>query len=481
MLYVSWAPAGAGSVPGPVQRLLADPAVAQLLGMGEGEGTAAFGLIERLLKRASGSVELALLGIVPGAGDGRLIAGRPLLALRAELDAGDAERLQTLLADARLARPHRSVGGVPTFVLGGDERAGELVEAVVVGCDLVVANHGEAIDEVLGGGEAPRALAGNERFLALRRELGGAGAQLPGSLLVYGDWRRLGRRLQTAAGGLGRFLVDWSGLGGAEAVMASIQGRGDDLVSTVLLEFGEKQPVDGWLSLVQQAPARSLLADLPPGGIGGIALAVDPDGLSTPRSGRFGGLLSNGCNARGLDLQHQVLDRLGRRSALQLQLQRPQGGGLAAAGAVAARSRKHARELFDDLAGAVRKGGGDVLSARDHGVDQVDLGRLFDGAARVGVIDDSVVFGFHAGSLAELEAARHAKAPPRRDAQVAAALQALAVADKVAGVFALDLSPWLAELPAAASGSLPPLHAGCIELGEGTAGALLRLRMLSSH
>lgn len=492
MLYVSLEPAASGAGAGSsVQRLLADPAIERVLGLGQDGRSGAFGLVEGLLKRAPGSIELALLGIVPGVGDGKVIAGRPLLALRAELAAADAERMRGVLRGGEVARAHREVGGVATYVLAGSERAGELVEVALVGNDLLVANHGEAIDELLGSETGSRrTLATNSRFLALRQKL-----HVPaGSLLVYGDWQRLGRRLATAAGGLGGFLVEWSGLGGAEAVMATIEPRGDEMVSNVLVDFGQQSAIDGWLLLAQSAPWRTLIADLPPGGVGGLVVAVDPSGLAGQvehRLGHFAGLLSHGCRERGLDFDRQVLDRLGHRGSLQLLLQHEADGSVASTYAFEARSKKHARDLLDDLAKAVQQAGvGSVLSEKEHGVEQIELGSMFGGedTARLGVLDDSVVLGFQPEALAGLKDARKSgqKARGKRDAQLAAALQTLGVADKVAGVFALDLSAWLDALSRRVGNvdsfaGLPTHHVGSVDIKAETAGVLLRIQVLSSH
>ena len=76
--------AGARSQPGPVQKLLADPALGVLLGGSDAAGaTRALALVRGLLTRNSGELEIALTGVVP---DG----GQPLLVLRARRGDGGA-------------------------------------------------------------------------------------------------------------------------------------------------------------------------------------------------------------------------------------------------------------------------------------------------------------------------------------------------------------------------------------------------------
>ncbi len=545
MLYLSVAQAADGSE-SVLHRMIADPGLGALLEMQDepGEGAAGFRLLRGLLARATGEIELALLGIAPplpgGAGAAR--GNRPLLILRARLSAADAARLREVLAGGEVAVSFRSfqhgTERVATYQLrdGEAQRAGRpdfAVEVAVVGDDLLATNDGLAMSEVLGaahtGAAARRTLAQDERFQELR-------ARLPapaGSVQLYGDWPRLGRRLQAAFGGMPGFLLEHSGLGSAKAVLAVIEPRGAGLAATALLDFAADSPaetrpatrpearpdarqeLDGWLTLLQQKPARALVAELPAGGLGGLVLAVDPAGLARSAGvlgargmggilSGLGGQLADGCRHHGMDFEQQVLSRLGRRGSMQFLLLagpgedgRPGRLEIASAYAFAAKNRKAAQDLLADAVDGVRQhGGGKVIPGAPgrRGEEQIELSLLDqDAPARMGVIDDAVVFAFHPAVLGELrdELQRGSRTRARRDADTLAILQALgAHKSPVAGVFALDAQPLLdrAAQEIAARGTavelsrVPSRYVGFVDVQQGRNGApLLRIQLSCSN
>lgn len=557
MLYVSLegaspaaspaAPAPAGrreSTPGqvsgsPVQKLLADPAFDALFGRdGASEGSAgrALTLVRGVLARSSGDLELALTGVLPA-------GGQPLLVLRARLQTGEAARLQGLLDGPDLAQHQRVVGGHQTWSLrsraagaigrdaggrdAGELGPGELVELSLVGDDLMVANDTTAMEELLGPADQRTAaasrrlvLSADPRFTSLKKRL-----DVPaGSLLVYGDWLRLGQRLQTSTEGLPSFLLSWSGLGSARSVMASLAGAGSDFTGTMLLDFdrdaapgrpergrpdlgrpdhgrpdrhdgpggpgpggpgpgglgGEPWAIDGWFGAAQSVPARTLLPELPASGLGGLVLAVDLAQVAQ-RSRRGMGMLRelhDAFDEFGLDFERNVLSQLGTRGTVQLLFRR--GGDAAATELVSvyslrAKSRKAATDLFADLRRAAdQRGMGKLVvagAARDRkGVDVLELSHhRGDQPTCLAVHEDLVVVGADADSLVQVidDWKRAAKQRGKRDAAVTAAVQSIG-GENVAGLFDLDFTPLFERVVGA-------FGAGAGSSSGGTADSAVRL------
>jgi hypothetical protein len=411
------------------------------------------------------------------------------------------------------------------------------LEAAVVGDDLVVANHGTGMDEALGAHTATssHALAADPRWIELRRRLQPA----PGSLVLFADWRRFGPRLASALGGLPGFLLDGSGIGQADAVIASLAPRQQDLQATVLLAFAPGSPIDGWLSLVEPAPARQLLDELPAGEPGGLVLAVDCKRLA--QSGEaampFARQVAGGCGECGLELE-RIARRLGHRGAMQLAW-RP-GAGLADLSVapvftVQAQSHKVANEVFDEIARAAQeRRRGRAIKSSERGVQQLELllggpaegrgpgpargpvppdrgppdrgptgggapgpnhhprGRWPIDRLRVAAVDDLLVFAQDGAAVDAVVAERRAQSRTRarRDGAMNAALAAFG-ADKVGGLVHFDTSTWF---DAVRKGSprtgaderaieLPSRHSGCLDVQEssGGLGAVVRLQLLSSR
>jgi hypothetical protein len=545
-----------------VQRLLADPVFDALFAGGaesrgaEGDSVArALALVRGVLARSSGDLEIALTGVVP-------TVGQPLLVLRARLQPDEVARLQRLLdgpvagdpaagdpaageapRTAPLAVPHRRLGGHATYMLCGEDAAsrgrlpntddlppGGLVELALVGCDLLVANDGTAMHELLAparvgtsAAPGPRVLANDAAFVALRRRL-----ELPtGSLLVYGDWQRLGARLHTANGVAGS-LFGWSGLGAARRVMASFAvadeapaaGRPAPFVGTLLFDFdapddvqaprpggpgGRGRPgerygpgrgpghepagVDGWLDAVQPVAARTLLADLPGGGLGGLVVSLD---LAASASRSRGGArmlreLQHAFAEFGLDFERNVLGRLAARGTVHLHFADAAAGAeVTMACSLRARSRQAAADLVTDLRRAAEpRGLGRVTTGKGRIPEVVELRR--HAAATpvfVAVADDLVLVGLDADLLvrAHDDLRRSARSRSRRDAAVQSAVQALGGED-VVGVFDLDLQDIFTRLLPGAPGlasRLPARHIGCLDVQPREGGVVLRVRVSAS-
>ena len=128
-----------------------------------------------LLARSAGELEIALTSVLPA-------DGQPLLVLRARLLDDEAGRLATLLGGQELAVPQRRLGGHQTFALReaaapASAAPGRQVELAVVGRDLLVANDGSALEELLAPAPvatsaAPRrVLSADARFVGLKKRL----------------------------------------------------------------------------------------------------------------------------------------------------------------------------------------------------------------------------------------------------------------------------------------------------------------------
>jgi hypothetical protein len=534
LLYVALdaasAEAGFEAAPGSVRKLLADPAFDRLFGA-VGEPGRARTLVRGVLAKAAGEIELAMTGIAPS-------GGQPLLVLRARLHDREAARLRGLLdgtADGGadrglLARQHRRLGPHQTYAFASDsaadgsgpDRIGKTMEVAVVDDDLVVANDGTAMHELLAPADRRTTavldrlvLATDPRFRGLRQRLPAS----PGSLFVYCDWLRLGQRVRQADGGIASFLLAWSGLGSARAVMASLsaaEAGAGAFSGTVLLDFDRAQDaapardaaragsfvdgadvVDGWFAAAQGVPARSLLAELPGGGLGGLVVAVDLSEIAarSRRGASFLRLFKNSFQLYGLDFDRHVLGRLGSRGAVQL-LFKPGADGNAAevvsVYALRAKTKDAAADLFRDLERAVaQRGFGRLITAKDRrGPDVLEVRHPHDGdPVCVAALDDLLLVAFDDATLVDVhdEHRRAAKARGKRDAAVTTALQAIG-GDKVTGLFDLDLQPLLDGLatPAAsgeplAPNGIPRRHTGYLDLQPRDGGVVVRVRVLSSR
>lgn len=521
---------------GTVQSLLADPALARLLGGSAPSSSTgrALALVRGVLARSPGEIEIALTGVLPA-------NGQPLLVCRVSLQIAEAERMQGLLAGPELANPHRTVGGRATFALrsegGRAAGPGEQIEIALVGGDLLLANDSTAIEELLAPQEsrtsaAPRlVLANDPRFTTLRKRL-----EVPaGSLLIYGDWLRLGQRLQAKAEGIAGAALEWSGLGSAKSVMASISGLGGAFTGTLLMDFdrttGERprgeppprgregrdgpgrppegrefsgygpegSPIDGWFAAAQPAAARTLLPDLPVGGFGGLVLAVDFADIArhSHRGRELRFELQEAFDRFGLDFERNVIGRLGTRGTMQLLFRGVEGNSVpevVAVYAVRAKSKKAASDLFADLRRASeQRGTGRLAAGRDkRNLDVLELrSRDREAPTCIAVHEDQVLFAYDADTLGVVadEWRRAGRVRQKRDAAVAAAVGTIG-GEQVAGLFDLDLGAWLERAFVAAAGEseasrpdfsrIPKRHVGYLDLQPRDGGVVLRVCVLAS-
>jgi len=504
-----------------VQQLLADPGLDTCLCGAKGATARVWKLVRGVLLRNRGEFELALTGVVPG-------VGRPLIVLRVQLQSAEAERLHGLLQQGSMAVAHRTVGGQPTFRLLDRDAAdlvppavaasgpGELIELALVGTDLVVGNDDLAMQELLAPEPkrttaAPKhVLAADPKFLALRQRLG-----VPaGSLFVYGDWPRLGHRLQTSLVGVPGTLLDWSGLGSARRVMLSLAPTNAAFEATLLLAFeaehdsGDTGPaaaeaVDGWLAAAQHVAAKQLLRELPGAGLGGVVVAVDLADLAA-RSHRGEHMLRDlrhSFDEYGLDFDRNVLGRLGSFGTVQVLLREAAVGAapaIEAVYAVRAKNKKAAGDLFTDLRRAAEAHGiARLVAAKDRrSPDVLELRPEHEPGGRAGapicvaVVEDSVLVTFDAGTILRVhdDYRRAAKSRTRRDSVVGAAVQRVG-GSEICGLFDVDLQglfSGLTESMAAAGTSLdlsrvPSRHIGYLALEPHAGGSLVRIGVLSSQ
>lgn len=526
------APATETQQAGSVQRLLGDPSLDALFGARDGAppngSSRALALVRGVLARSSGELELAMTSIVPS-------GGQPLLVLRARLQRSEADRLQMALDGKELATPGRRVAGRTTYRLHSDTEPtgpGQEVEMALVGADLLVGNDSTAMREVL----EPRAgtttaatstvLSADPRFVALRQRLPVA----PGALWMYGDWQRLGQRIESSLDGVPGLLLGSSGFGGARAVMASVASAQADFTATLLLDFdvvpaaplpapgapgggrpgraGPPHPelgIDGWFAAVQPSGARTLLADLPSGGLGGLVLSVDLAGLAG-RSHDGAHLLRDlrfAFDKYGLDFDRQVLSRLGTRGTVQLHLGRgAEPAAVDAVYTVRTKNKKAAVDLFADLRRVCEPAGlGSALTrdVKDAGRErrQVELLELRHTGPHgrgtpmfVAAHEDSLLLSADADSLVELvdDLRRNGRPRARRGETTAAAIAAIG-GENVAGLFDVDLQPLFERITAAFTGAgarvdlsaLPKRHVGYLDLQRRDDGTVVRVRVLSSR
>tara|TARA_R110002096_G_scaffold13763_2_gene48451 strand:- start:1283 stop:3148 length:1866 start_codon:yes stop_codon:yes gene_type:complete len=540
-----------------VQKLLADPSLDAIFGGGD-EAAASNGslqslsLVRSMLRRGASELELAMTGIVAR-------KGQPLLVLRARLrqDAANALRL-SLEGASSVAVRSRKLGDHQTYTMpsagnaaggpaaGGRVRRGagavgpgDIVELALVGNDLIVANDSSAMREVLvpqpnRTGTAPvrRVLSADPRFNALRKRL-----DVPaGSLLAYGDWHRLGRRLQSYLGGVPAQLLNSSGLGSARSVMMTLAPAKQDFAVTLLLDFEigkakakakAKGPgIDGWFAATEPVSAKTLLRELPRSGLGGMVLSVDLAAVAdhSPRSACMVWDLRDAYRAFGLGYERNVLARLASRGTVQLHFD-PAGTsnsvpagtsvdgssgnnsssgknhrGIAVATvspvySVRAKSRTAAEDLFSDMRRVVTKTSfGEFVTVKDAKgkrlCDVIHLhGKKGQFSAYVCVSGDSVLLAQDQDTLVQVHGERRRNKPRnRRDQSAGKAIKAIG-GDHVAGLFDVDLAPLFQRIELALNASalngvdlssLPKRHIGYLDTDRQVDGAVVRIRVLSS-
>jgi len=412
--------------------------------------TQALDLLLHLLGASSGGIgwnklELAWTGVRKrdGAPD------QPLLVFHARLAPDAITRLRELLEGGRLAHPLRMIGSRQVFELAVPllRGPGSTVELVLVGTDVLITNYGHAIDEVLAEPSArDQGLDADPSYRSLREQIG----VTTGAIAVFADLARLRRTLAV----LNDPDVDWfmrsSGLAAVHRVMLAVRPSDDAVRTSVLLEC-EGAP-DGWLALVERLPVSELARRVPAGGLGGVAMALEPSKLLTAETGdqtSRSGLralrsnLTGSLSRLGLDLDRQVLGRLGRMCSVELYgegAERPQ-----AVLALQTTNRDGARRLFSECKQALATSPAVTVRKGLRGVEELVVPTAGDDEVHLTAVDDSIALAFqdHAIEYALKSAATVSRGDRQRvEREIGAALDALGAGkrEEVAGVFRFDLT-----------------------------------------
>lgn len=527
--YVSLGSAGDDSAPAnAVRKLLADPSLDAVFAgestTGKSGGSQALALVRGMLSRGAVEIELAMTGIV-----GR--RGSPLLVLRARLKPGLAANLRSKLEETTLlAVPNRKLGGTQTYTLRSghkrsgqkrDAKPGETVELAMVGNDLVVGNDGSAMREVLvpqpnvtSAKPGRRVLSADPRFRSLRKRL-----DVPeGSLVAFGDWQRLGRRLQSSLDGAPAQLLSGSGLGSARSIMMTIapatkaqaKNKKGDFAATLLLDFDvdtdngahDARTIKGWFAATEPVAAKQLVRELPRGGLGGLVLSVDLMAVAdnSPRSSHMVWDLRDAYTGFGLDYNRNLLGRLASQGTVQMHFgpRRKTDGELAVVTpvySVRAKSRTAAKDIFSDLRRVVESTNfGKFQVVKDKkGRRQLDVIHLVGArgqmSAFVCVHEDTMLLAQDEQTLVQVLQELRRSRPGRRDSLVTGAVKSIG-GGNVAGLFDLDLNPLFQHISAAFKGgplgrvdlsALPKRHVGYLDTDSRQDGAVVRIRLLSSR
>jgi len=452
--------------------LLQDPGLLSLLGLdisGGGDrataGRDAIALLKKILDggadRQSGArrVELALTGIYP-----RSTGSVPLMVFRAELTERAATGLRRLLGQAQLARPVRHIGHHQIYELAAlsQPRPGSLIEVALVGRQLLVSNHRDGLAEALGEGSNASAAAVDaplRRHLELR----------PGALVVYADLQRLQRRWVTTEA---PWYLQCSGIGSAARVVCAIERQPAGLRTSLVLEH--ERSADGWLGLAESERADLMVQRVPHQGLGGVALAVSPrkvfeyqHGAGVLRPSERGlrafesGFRRDDCGKLGLDLENQVLRRLGDATAVVVVA--ADGGGLDTVVALSTEGATAGRRIFNDCKRTLLPAKLAVLQTDSAQREQLVFGESTGRPFRMAVARDQLLLAFTGQGLEQLTGspARH---PRVRSREISLALKRLGIQrERVAGVFCLDLG----GLGQAAESFLLGRHIGYLQRDRG--------------
>ena len=501
---------GRGSDRESVRRLLSDPSLDVFFRGGDagGDRSAAGGsaralsMVRGMLRRGAGEIELALTGIV-----GR--GGAPLVVLRARLGRDQADRLRLVLQESEaLAAPNREVGGHQTYTLRGGPGSGvgQTVEMALVGHDFVAGNDARAMREVLEPAGSTTSASGGRQVLArsaayrrLRERV-----ELPaGSLLVFSDWQRLGKRLASSMAGTHAELLASSGLGSAKSMMATVvpEARsGGDLRASLLLDFefdarsSKGREINGWFAAAEPIAAKTLVRELPSSGLGGLVVSVDLRAVASHsrKTSHLYWDLRDAFRDFGLDFERNVLSRLAPQGTVQLHLNEADSADASVAPiySVRAKSRSRAEDLFVDIRRVVEDNGvGELLkqgSRRGRGMLKL-WGRHRSLAAYLAVHDDALLFAERREALEQLLVELPRSRPRRqRNSFVGKAIKSIG-GEQVAGLFDLDLGPFFTHLAGALGGeevdfsALPRRHVGYLATEASEGGAVVRIRLLSSR
>lgn len=453
-----------------LQRLLAPRAPGGLAG----RSGALLRPLARLLSRKSEDLELALTKMVRAVEPG---TETPSLIFRCQLVDESAGQVAQVL-QGTLAEPSRKLHGQQVYRLKATAKGsgGSPVEVVLVDGNLVVSNDpvalGQAINPrtVSSTAGAP-VLSHNDGYTSLREHI-----DVPkGAVMFYANWGRLGPRLSPSALVEMKFGLPfrWSGLADTDRLLlvARPAKRGSDgFVTSVLLGRRPPRPRphwpahwprghDGWLRAVQPARPMQLVSGLHCGGLGSLAVALDPKKLlgpagRGPRMRRLQAWIFGRAFQMGLDVTGQIIGRLGKIGGAQVLLLPGDGVRPRVAYSFEAKSSSRARELVTDLQKALAnsgrartrqlKSGKEVLEIKSPGFERRFGGRDH---ALLAAIGDTVYFTFDQETMehvvrqvAQMSGSKGRQVCLQQEAMVRQYLKHLGAWDqKVAGIFATDL------------------------------------------
>ena len=477
LLYLSLEPRPADGTTRPLLDDLLGPE-GLLARLGDRGAASAVRVLHTFLARSDEAMELALVGLLPRPG-----ADRPLLIFRGRLTGDDAAAMAALLASGSATRPARRIGAhrVHRFIGGAEDQVGGAVEVVLAGRDLLVANAATALDEILadpGATTTRRTLEADPVHRRLRALL----PRLPGSVSLYARGSHMLRRLPGPDGRWLRRTLDTSGLLASRGMILRLEPRASGTVAEAVIDLGADGVPPGLFQLLRPARLQDLVADLPRGGLARAVVAVDPLDLvdprrAGPRVGIMVHALTDGCAGMGLDFEHQVLRRLGERAALQTLLLE-ETDQLHLAWSLAARNRRAAGQLFDDLRRALQiADAGTFHDGQRRRPDTLEVRGLFGGApAWLAVVDDSLVLGDRREVVEQAwHAARAADRP--KASELLSLFRELEIdrRTEVLGLFAVEAAPLLKRWLGTDAGALPARQVGAMQVE----GGVLRLRMFS--
>jgi hypothetical protein len=245
---------------------------------------------------------------------------------------------------------------------------------------------------------------------------------------------------------------------------------------------------------VEAARPRQLLSGLHPGGVGSLAVAINPRKLLGPaaRGPRMQHLqrwIFGSAFQVGVDVRDQIIRRLGKTGGAQVMLLPGTDVVPRVAYSFQAKTAKHARDLVTDLKKALANSSRARAQELDSGKEVLRIqspgfrGRNFGGYhyAFLGAVGDVVYFTFDRATMEQLvQLSRNKSRQSRlqRESMVRQYLKQLGALDKkVAGIFALDLSSVATRVvgkPTAEPG-LFGMHAGYLTVEQD----LVRLEVFS--
>lgn len=406
----------------------------------------AFALLGRVTDLCQGTMEIAL-----GAQDGAVI-------VHCELPEAAARRLQAVIDDDALVERVSEADGTPIVALRAERGQGgaPALHLALVEGHLVVGSTHEAVRKLLLGAPAQHTLAADDDFRELSRRID-AGRQ---ALTVFGSWEEISASIARLlpAERVGRWFA-FAGAIDARSFLLAVRPTGEGLVSTVLLRPADAAALHERLAPLQRVPPAALAADLPRGGVGGLAFAFDLDAVAKGQGERLALLWKDltGCRAdAGAAIEQQLLQRLAGVATVQMVRT---DAGVVPAYLARAKSERDAQRVLDDCQRFARgrpgvdaqrasPGSGELLLPTEPGMR---------GQPRLGIVRDRIVLASAEGVIDEVVSAE-------RDVRWAAqALKHLPGGQRpVVALVVFDLDALLAEPPA--QGGAFARHAGCIRV-----------------